>query len=95
MRTIYRQEGFFSLYRGVIVNLGAGSLANMCFFYIYQDGKRRYQYDQTNPNSWQTIFISLRAGLISMFISAPFWTVKTRMVLYREQFNVNVRSNFS
>jgi len=35
MRTIYKEEGFFCLYRGVIINLIAGSLANMCFFYIY------------------------------------------------------------
>lgn len=45
MHTIYRQEGFLSLYRGVIVNLVAGSLANMAFFYVYQDGKKRYSYD--------------------------------------------------
>ena len=84
MRSIYIEEGFFSLYRGVIINLFAGSLANMCFFYVYQDGKKRYNYDQSNPNSLKTVWISLRAGIISMFLSAPLWTVKTRMVLYRE-----------
>jgi hypothetical protein len=35
MRSIYKEEGFFSLYRGVLINMVAGSLANMCFFYIY------------------------------------------------------------
>jgi hypothetical protein len=39
MNTIYKEEGFFSLYRGVIINMIAGSLANSVFFYVYQDGK--------------------------------------------------------
>ena len=90
MHTIYRQEGFLSLYRGVIVNLVAGSLANMAFFYVYQDGKKRYSYDQANPNSLKTVWISFRAGIISMFLCAPLWIIKTRMVLFREQFDLNV-----
>jgi hypothetical protein len=84
MKTIYVEEGFFSLYRGVLINIIAGSIANSVFFYVYQDGKTRYQYDPKHPYSMKTILISLRAGLISMFVSAPLWTIKTRMVLYRE-----------
>jgi hypothetical protein len=78
------EEGFFSLYRGVIINLIAGSIANSVFFYVYQDGKKRYEYDPKQPYSLKTIMISMRAGLVSMFVSAPLWTIKTRMVLYRE-----------
>ena len=84
MNTIYKEEGFFSLYRGVIINLIAGSIANSVFFYVYQDGKTRYDYDPKQPYSLKTIMISMRAGLVSMFVSAPLWTIKTRMVLYRE-----------
>ena len=84
MNTICKEEGFFSLYRGVIINLIAGSIANSVFFYVYQDGKKRYDYDPKHPYSLKTIMISMRAGLVSMFVSAPLWTIKTRMVLYRE-----------
>jgi Mitochondrial carrier protein len=91
LKTIYREEGFLSLYRGVIINMVAGSIANSVFFYVYQDGKKRYDYDPKQPYSLKTILISLRAGLISMAVSAPLWTIKTRMVLYREQFHVSVR----
>jgi hypothetical protein len=35
MNTIKKEEGFFSLYRGVIINLIAGSIANSVFFYVY------------------------------------------------------------
>ena len=67
----------------------AGSLANSIFFYVYSDGKHRYNYDPSKPYSLTTILISMRAGLVSMFMTAPLWTIKTRMVLYREHFHVS------
>lgn len=67
----------------------AGSLANSIFFGVYSDGKKRYDYDDRHPYSMKTVFISMRAGLVSMFLTAPLWTVKTRMVLFREQFGVS------
>jgi len=45
LRTMYRSEGFRSLYRGAMVNVFAGSLANSIFFYVYTDGKTRYNFD--------------------------------------------------
>ena len=53
------------------------------FFYAYADGKKRYNYDNKNPNSWNTAFISFRAGLIGTTITSPLWVVKTRIILYR------------
>jgi len=85
------EEGYLSLYRGVIINMVAGSIANSIFFYVYSDGKKRYDYDPRHPYSLKTILISMRAGLVSMFMTAPLWTIKTRMVLYREQFHLPVR----
>ena len=78
------EEGFSVLYRGVLVNMLAGSIANSIFFYVYSDGKKRYHYDPAKPYSLKTMFISLRAGLVSMFLTTPMWTVKTRLVLYKE-----------
>ena len=34
-----------SLYRGVFMNLIAGSIANSIFFYVYEDGKNRHGFD--------------------------------------------------
>ena len=68
----------------------AGSLANSTFFYVYTDGKKRYNYDPKQPYSLKTIFISLRAGVVAMILTAPLWTVKTRMVLYREELGISV-----
>lgn len=67
-----------------MVNIVAGSYANFLFFYIYTDGKRRYNYDPSKPNSWTTVIISLRASLIAMIMTTPFWVVKTRLALYKD-----------
>ena len=66
------------------MSLSAGGVANSIFFYLHADGKKRYNYDQSNPYGIKGILISLRAGLVSMFITAPLWTIKTRMVLFQE-----------
>jgi len=81
---MYRHEGLISLYRGAMVNILAGSLANSIFFSVYTDGKHRYNYDASQPNSWTTIIISLRASLVAMIVTTPFWVVKTRLALYKE-----------
>jgi solute carrier family 25 citrate transporter 1 len=43
--SMYRQEGILTLYRGVLLNLAASSLAQSIFFYAYADGKTRYNFD--------------------------------------------------
>ena len=67
-----------------MVNIVAGSYANSVFFFVYTDGKQRYGFDPKKPNSWTTIMISWRASLVSMFVTTPFWVVKTRLALYKE-----------
>lgn len=89
---IYHTEGFAALYRGVAMNIIAGSIANSLFFYIYQDGKKRYEYDSSNPYSVKTLLISYRAGIISMAVTAPMWTVKTRMALFKDYENRKMTS---
>ena len=42
---MYKQEGIPSLYRGVLLNLCASSVAQSLFFWAYADGKRRYNFD--------------------------------------------------
>ena len=70
------------MYRGVMLSLTAGGIANSLFFYLYADGKNRYGYDKQNPYGLQGILISLRASIVSMIVTAPLWTIKTRMTLF-------------
>ena len=60
---MYKQEGFATLYRGFLLNTFATTFANSIFFYVYTDGKKKYNYDPQKPYSMTTLIISLRAGL--------------------------------
>jgi hypothetical protein len=82
VKTLYKKEGFNSLWRGVVINGAGNSLAMTIFFGLYQEGKRRYDHDAQNPFSWKTVFISLRAGMVTMASTTPLWAVKTRMALF-------------
>ena len=64
------------------MNAFAGSVANSIFFYFYSDGKKRYNFDPDKPYSLKTMAISYRAGLCATCITMPFWTVKTRVILF-------------
>ena len=73
-----------------MINAVAGSISNSIFFYVYADGKKKYNFDSNHPYSWKTIIISLRSGLVAMAITAPLWTLKTRLILYRETHKYSV-----
>ena len=62
---MWAEEGWISLYRGALVNIIAGSLANSIFFYVYADGKNKYNFDANKPGEWTTILISVRAAIVA------------------------------
>ena len=67
------------------MNIIAGSLANSIFFWVYADGKSRYNFNANRPGDWTTIFISIRAAIVAQVLTIPFWVVKTRLALYKEK----------
>ena len=83
LKSMWMEDGIRSLYRGALVNVIAGSLANSIFFWVYADGKTRYGFDASNPGDWTTILISVRAALVAQVLTIPFWVVKTRLALYK------------
>ena len=54
---------------------------NSIFFYVYNDGKRRYGFDP--EDKVKTGLISFRASLAGMIFTMPILVVKTRMALSR------------
>lgn len=69
---IYRTEGLRALYRGVYITMFTSSLNKFIFFYVYTEGKTRYNYDPNNPKSWTGLFISARASLVAKTVGTPF-----------------------
>lgn len=71
----------------------AHSTGNAVFFYVYQDGKKKYNLSNNDPHSLEIIGVSIRAGIASMVTTLPLWTVKTRVVLFQEQSDTQIKTS--
>lgn len=81
--TIYKQEGFRGLYRGVTPNIwGAGSSWGLYFFF-YNSIKNFIQEGNINIPLGPGVHLlaASQAGLMTLLITNPIWVVKTRLCL--------------
>ncbi|XP_063911758.1 solute carrier family 25 member 32-like [Zophobas morio] len=81
--TIFRKEGLRGLYRGVTPNVwGAGSSWGL-YFLFYTTIKTWVQGGNANVplKPTQHLVAASEAGVITLFITNPFWVVKTRLCL--------------
>lgn len=82
-RTIYRQESFKGLYKGVAPNiLGAGASWGLYFFF-YNAIKLKLQKGNidTKLGAGTHLLAASEAGFITLLITNPIWIVKTRLCL--------------
>lgn len=86
-RRMYKEEGIVSFYRGMYINMIGNCLSSIIFFTLLADGKKRYNYSRETSSLGLTTFISMRAGVLTMFLTNPIWVMKTRTMLH-----VNERS---
>ncbi|CAG8703640.1 4943_t:CDS:2, partial [Cetraspora pellucida] len=81
LRTIARKEGLIGLYRGVSPNL-AGSTASWGLYFYWYDLIKQWMANGdklTKLSAAQHLLASAEAGAITVFMTNPFWVVKTRM----------------
>ncbi|ODQ68499.1 mitochondrial succinate-fumarate transporter [Nadsonia fulvescens var. elongata DSM 6958] len=81
--TILKEEGFRTLYRGVVLTAARQATNQGVNFTVYSELKSRLQemqpdYGATLP-SWQTSIIGLISGALGPLSNAPIDTIKTRM----------------
>jgi hypothetical protein len=72
-KSMWQKEGLVAFYRGMYVNIVANAISGGIFFGMMQDGKKRYNYQRETAPLWLTIWISLRAGLLTMTLANPIW----------------------
>jgi hypothetical protein len=86
-KTMYGEEGFKTLYRGVYIHFIGNALASGIFFFVYGYGKKHYDLENKSPFSPLTLWISALAGIASAGGVTPIWVLKTRIILYRNAEN--------
>lgn len=79
--TIIREEGFFTLYRGVALTAARQATNQAANFTAYQEIKAWAEKIQDTKNlpSYQTAVIGLISGALGPFSNAPIDTIKTRI----------------
>lgn len=82
--TIYMQEGFRGLYKGVLPNIcGAGSAWGLYFFF-YNAIKHFIQGGNVNTQlgPGYHLMAATQAGFTTLLITNPLWVVKTRLLFF-------------
>lgn len=79
--TIIREEGFFTLYRGVALTAARQATNQAANFTAYQELKSLAQrlQDTKELPSYETALIGLISGALGPFSNAPIDTIKTRI----------------
>ena len=63
------------------------------YAFSYGIGKTHYKLDERKWYSPITLWISFLSGIVSTSVTTPIWTLKTRIILYRNEENRYYRSN--
>ena len=78
---------------GTIATTAANSISGGIFFYVFEDGKKAYNYHRDTASVWLTMLISLRAGTVTMVLTNPIWWIRTRLILCYNEIQ-NYRNGF-
>uniref|UniRef100_A0A336K7Y0 CSON000646 protein n=1 Tax=Culicoides sonorensis TaxID=179676 RepID=A0A336K7Y0_CULSO len=79
LRQIIREEGFFSLYRGLIPVLQSLCISNFVYFYAFHSLKALHSSGQ---NAFRDLLLGSLAGAINVMSTTPFWVVNTRLKMH-------------
>lgn len=92
--TIYKQEGFRGLYRGVTPNvIGAG--ASWGFYFFFYNNLKNWSQDGNIDkilSAQQHLLCATTSGFVTLLITNPIWVVKTRLCLQYGCTNQQYRS---
>lgn len=89
LNSIYKHEGFRTLFRGLGANLTGVVPARSINFYVYGNGKRILN-EQFNPEGRENVWsihlaAAAIAGIATGTATNPIWLVKTRLQLDRNK----------
>uniref|UniRef100_A0A1B6BYL9 Solute carrier family 25 member 32 n=1 Tax=Clastoptera arizonana TaxID=38151 RepID=A0A1B6BYL9_9HEMI len=96
VQTIFRQEGFRGLYKGVTPNIWGSGSAWGFYFMFYSSIKTWIQGGNSKTPLGPTMHMiaAAEAGVLTLIMTNPVWVVKTRLCLqYGLDTNIPVSSN--
>eukprot|EP00730_Choanoeca_flexa_P014365 TRINITY_DN6258_c0_g1_i2.p1 TRINITY_DN6258_c0_g1~~TRINITY_DN6258_c0_g1_i2.p1 ORF type:complete len:298 (+),score=37.93 TRINITY_DN6258_c0_g1_i2:80-973(+) len=81
LKTIYREEGWRGLFRGIQPSLVTLPLFWACYFPIYDGIKRQLGVaDRQHAAAWKHCVAAMGAAAVCDVLTNPLWVVRTRMI---------------
>lgn len=86
VKLILREEGWRGMYKGVVPAMYGSGLSWGSYFFLYEASKTRLRGDRPSAalSWWEHTRAAWEAGSLTVFLTNPFWLVKTRLQLQLE-----------
>lgn len=78
LKQLIREEGFTTLYRGLMPVLESLCISNFVYFYTFH-GLKSYFDSGDKQNALKDLLIGAVSGAINVMTTTPFWVVNTRL----------------
>lgn len=72
------EEGFTTLYRGMVPVLESLCASNFVYFYTFH-GLKALRTTSANQNAGKDLLLASVAGVVNVFMTTPLWVVNTRL----------------
>jgi len=90
LKKLANEEGFGTLYRGLIPVLESLCISNFIYFYTFHSLKALYN---TKKSAFNDLLLGIIAGFANVLLTTPFWVVNTRLKM--QGINNNEKQNFT
>lgn len=79
LKQLVAEEGFATLYRGLVPVLQSLCISNFVYFYTFHSLKALHSTDRGGQNALKDLFLGALSGVINVLSTTPFWVVNTRL----------------
>lgn len=79
LKQLIAEEGFSTLYRGIVPVLESLCISNFVYFYTFHSMKALRTAADVAPSALSDLLLGSLAGVVNVFSTTPFWVVNTRL----------------
>ncbi|KAL9701785.1 hypothetical protein quinque_005226 [Culex quinquefasciatus] len=79
LKQLIAEEGFNTLYRGIVPVLQSLCISNFVYFYTFHSMKALRAAADVTPSALSDLLLGSLAGVVNVFSTTPFWVVNTRL----------------
>lgn len=79
LKQLIAEEGFGTLYRGMVPVLESLCISNFVYFYTFHSMKALRSAADVSPSAMSDLILGSLAGVVNVFTTTPCWVVNTRL----------------